>query len=192
MIVPVKTFAYRALVAALEAACPAMKDRISFEAERDEKMAWPKCGIRAVRHAFRPMQRLVHRQLNGETVYDVGHLEALVQLRLGAPTQRQRVDLGEQLLGAFMSSGRPGILVTHLAEAFGATASWELDEEGWGDEAAFDQKRWSTLLVNGFVPVLVREKTYALSDLRIALEGQEPATPVETVKVNADGSTSKV
>lgn len=191
--VAVKTEAFRRLVAALEAACPPLKEQISFEAERDERMAWPKCGIRLAKATFKAEQRVMHKLLSGEAVYDVGAFECLVQLRLGAPTNRQRIDLGEQLLGAFLGNGsRPGVLVTRIPEVYDAVCAWELDDEGWSDEAAFDNKRWSTLTLTGWIPALVKVRTYTITDLRLAFAEELPTAAVETVRVNEDGSTTKV
>jgi hypothetical protein len=194
-VVAVRTHALARLVAALELACPALKDRITVEADRDEAMKWPKLGVRMVRAPFKAYDRRKVVQDAGATVFDVGHFAPLVQLRLGAPTQRQRVDLGEQLLGAFLGTGyRPGILVTDLPECFGTVAAWELDDEGWNDEMAFDKKFWSVMTLSGWIPALVRVPTYTLSDLRIAFtEDMTSTTPaVETVRVNEDGTLTKV
>lgn len=188
--VALKTESFRRLVAALEGACPALKDRITFEAERDDQMAWPKCGIRLVRSPFKPYEPRVHQLLTGEAVYDVGHFEALVQLRLGAPTNRQRIDLGEQLLAPFLEGC--GVLNTPVPDVYGAVCAWELDEEGWSDEAAFDNKRWSTLVLTGFIPALVKRRTYTINDLRLAFAEELPTIPVETVRINVDGTITKV
>jgi hypothetical protein len=190
--VPVRTLAYQKLVAALEAACPELTGRVSVEAHRDERMAWPKLGILVTSAPFRMSERRIHTALTGETVYDVGHFEPRVQLRLGAPTHRQRVDLGEKLLGAFMDPSRPGILVTTVPEVYSATCAWELDGEDWQDEFAFENKRWSVMTCTGFIPALVRTPTVEISDLRLAFAESMPTVPVETLRINLDGSLTKL
>lgn len=192
--VPVRTHAMARLVAVLEAACPDLVGRIAVEADRDEQMKWPKLGLRIVRAPFKAYDRRKVLRVGGDTVFDVGHFEPLLQLRLGAPTHRQRVDLGEQVLGAFMGTGfRPGILVTELPDCFGTVAAWELDDEAWTDEAAFDKKWWSVMTATGWIPALVRTPTYVINELRLSFaQDMSPSPPVETVRVNEDGSTTKV
>jgi hypothetical protein len=196
--VAVRTHALARLVAALEAACPELAKRITPEADRDEQIKWPKLGIRVVRAPFKAYDRRKVTRVGGDTVYDVGHFEALVQFRLGAPTHRQRTDLGEKLLGAFLGSGyRPGVLVTALPECHDTVAAWELDDEGWADEMAFEQKWFSTLTVTGFLPALVRTTTYKIEHLRLVVGADltstdPPPALVETVEVNEDGTLSQV
>lgn len=182
------------LVAALAAACPGLVNRIAVEADRDEKMAWPKLGLRIVRAPFKPYDRRKVVRVGGDTVFDVGHFEPLLQLRLGAPTHRQRVDLGEQVLGAFLGTGfRPGILVTPLPSCFDTVAAWELDDEGWSDEAAFDKKFWSVITATGWIPALVRTPTYQITDLRLAFaQDMAGAPPKGTVRINEDGTLTKI
>jgi len=196
--VPVRTFALRRLVAALEIACPALQGKIVPEADRDDKMKWPKCGIHLVRDKFAPHQRRRHARLSaGEVVFDVGHFEALVQLRLGAPTQRQRIDLGEQLLGAFLGDGdTPGILSTAIPEVNDAVCAWEVDDEGWNNEFAFDKEWFQVLTVTGWIPALVRTAAYQINDLRLNFTNDMTDTPFaslqasakEVIRVNDDGT----
>lgn len=192
--VPVRTHAMTRLVAALEDACPALKGRIVVEADRDDKMAWPKLGLRIVRAPFKAYDRRKVVRVGGDTVFDVGHFEPLLQLRLGAPTHRQRVDLGEQVLGAFLGTGfRPGVLVTELPDCFGTVAAWEIDDEAWTDEAAFDKKWWSVMTATGWIPALVRTPTWVINDLRLSFaQDMTHAPAVETVRVNQDGTLTKV
>jgi hypothetical protein len=194
VIVPVRTHAMQQLIAALELACPDLAGRIAVEADRDEKMAWPKLGLRVVRAPFRPYDRRKVLRVGGDTVFDVGHFEPLLQLRLGAPTHRQRVDLGEQVLGAFLGTGyRPGVLVTELPGCFNTVAAWELDDESWTDETAFDRKWWSVMTATGWIPALVRTPTYQITDLRLAFtQDMTPAPPTETVSIAEDGTITKV
>jgi hypothetical protein len=197
-IVAVRLHAMGRFVAALEASCPALVGKISTEADRDEKMTWPKMGIRVVRAPFKMNDRRRITRAGGMSVYDVGHFEPLVQLRLGAPTHAQRADLGEQLLGAFLGTGfRPGILITPLPACHDTVAAWELDEEGWTDEAAFDKKWYATMTITGFLPALVKAPTYTIEQLRlvVAADLREVGAPpdyVETVSVLEDGTMERV
>lgn len=196
MIVPVRKHAFEALIRALEDACPKLRGKVIFEADRHEKMTWPSLGIRCARAPLKRYQRRKVARVGGATIWDCGHFEALVQLRLGAPTHAQRVDLGEQLLGAFLGDGESaGVLVTHIPEVPslevgvpGATACWDLDEEGWGDEMAFTDKLWSTLTVTGQIPALVSVEGPLLETLRIVFE--DDVAPAETVYAQLDGSLS--
>lgn len=200
-IVPVRTHALTKLVAELERACPKLKGKIAYEADRDEAIAWPKLGIRFVRDKFVPDQRCRQKRLNaGEVVFDVGCFEVTAQLRLGAPTSRQRIDLGEELLGAFLGTGEtPGILVTTIPQAHDAVCAWELDDEGWNDEFAFEKKWWQVLTLTGWIPALVKTAAYQINDLRLAFThdletpfASLPSTAKETVRINDDGTITEV
>jgi hypothetical protein len=189
VIVSVRTPAYAALVAEIERQVPELKTRVAFEADRDEEMAWPKLGIRVIRAPFRRYQRRVVTKLEGGTVYDVGHFEALVQLKLGAPTSRQRIDLGEKLIGVFLGDGEAaGGLNTTLADVYGATATWDLEDEAWQDEMVFSKKWWQVLTVTGRIPALVKIHTTKLETLR--LDFADEGAPTETVYVQQDGTLS--
>lgn len=199
-LVPIHRAALDSLVAALERACPPLKGHISAEADRDEKMAWPKLGIRLVRAPLVRANRGKLVNVSGGVVWDVGHFEAIIQLRLGAPTHLQRLELGERLMGAFMQdAAASGVLVTTLSEVHGATCSWVLDEEGWQDEMAVAQKWWSVVAVTGLIPCLVREQTFVTNDLRISfsewpvIPRHDPQRgPTEVLRINADGTFTKL
>lgn len=187
MIVSVRTPAYAALVAELEQQVPKLKGRIAVEADRDDKMAWPKLGIRVVKSTFMRFQRRKVYSLAGATVYDCGHFDSLVQLRLGAPTHRQRVDLGEQVLGAFLGDGSAaGGLNIAVPEIYGATACWDLDDEAWNDEMVFDNKFWAVLTVTGRIPALAKVTTTKIETLKLQFD--DGVGGLETVYIQQDGS----
>lgn len=161
-IVPVRKHAFAALVKAIEDAVPVLKGKVLVEASRSTDMVWPSLGIRCVRAPFKRFQRRKVARERGATIFDCGHFEALVQLRLGAGTEAQRRDLGEQVVGAFLGDGESaGTLVTPMpaipSDIAGepGVACWDLDEEGWGDEMAFTDKWWSICTVTGRFPALV-------------------------------------
>jgi hypothetical protein len=197
VIVPIRKHALVALVKALEDACPTLRGKITSHADRDEKMTYPKCGIRVVRAPLKRYQRRKVARVGGATIWDCGHFEALVQLRLGCSTDAQRTQLGEQLVGAFLGDGSAaGALVTHVPEVPsleegvpGATACWELDEDGWQDEMAFSQRWWQTLVITGMIPALVRVEGPLVETVRLDFE--DGVAAAETVFVLEDGSISE-
>lgn len=197
--VMVRSHALRQLMRALETSCPDLKGRITAEADRDERMGWPKLGIALSNFTFMPSQRSTLRRLNDNTVvHEVGFFRVTALMRLGDPTAQGRADLGELVSGAFYTDAtRPGILVTTIPECWDAVCAWSLDEDAWQDEMVFEKKAFIQTTLTGVIPALTKSRAYKISDLRLVFTSDMttaaasiPAASQETVRINADGSTT--
>lgn len=188
--------AYRALAKAIEDGVPELAGRISPWAPNDAA-ARPKLSIIPISRRFNPDQaEEVHDAGPTTVILDVGDFEALVQMRLEHDTPELRTELEEKILAVFLErEGSPGILVTPVLTApqFGEfVASWELEDDEWTDDLAFNNEYESLITITGHIPALVtRRGAYRIRDLQLGLGGPgadwtDPS--VEVVRVADDGT----
>lgn len=198
-----------ALAACIGDFAPSLRGKIQpGPAESGKRLCFPNLAIIPVRFRFFPDQEAEVGELTGvppqglppnTALLNVGRHEGTIQLRLGAMTHRQRAQLEEEILAAFLSrEGSPGVLVTVVPTCHNATVAWELDTDEWENERAFDKKWYSVLTVAAQLPALVtRGSVYTIEELRLALTedlstpiSDLPATAIETVDIAEDGTIS--
>lgn len=201
--VVIKTHALAKLKEAIEAGCAKLIGKVvAGHAEREVKMIWPVLAIHPRKYRAEWHSRtLVASPSSSSAIWKIGSWDALVKLRLGAATERERETLGEDVLACFFGDGtRPGFLRTVVDTAHNQEIVWELEEDAWVDEFAFDKKWFSELLVTARIPILVRQDgVHDMTDLRLSLTSdleteyaQLPAAQVEAVRINADGTLTKL
>lgn len=181
----VKLESMMALAAFIECAVPELRDRVCVgQAEAGHELELPSLAIIAPsRWRYSPEQADdVHSPDSARAVFDTGRHLATIQLRLGAATTGERYELEAKVLALFLGGGavddvngelHPGVLrtpVTTLPEYGTWMACWELDDEEWDDEKAFDQEFYSVIVVEGVVPALViKQGVYPLRELRTSV-----------------------
>jgi hypothetical protein len=135
-------------------------------------------------------------------VMNVGKHEAIVQIRIGSTSPGARYDLEQKILDVFLSGElHPGVLMTTITncEELGPfQASWELEDDHWQDEHAFDGQFWTLIQITGSLPALVtRTGAHTIEQLQLGLAQSDVAVnasnfnsePDVTVgQVNEDGS----
>lgn len=174
-------------------------------AEPNHKLEFPSLAIIPVRYFYQPEQAKEWRcPTHSDLVIEVGKHEARVVLRLGAATHRERVIIEQKVLDVFLSQPlRPGVIVNQVADCFDAVVAWELEDEEWEDERAFDQKWYSDINVLGQIPALVcRPGSYTIEQLQLGVTDDfgtvfnqntfNTSADVEVVEINQDGSIAAV
>lgn len=198
-----RVHALQALADAIALAVPELAGRIGAgPCEAPKQRLWPHLNIDPVRFTYHPDQAEEHRAIGtSRVVMNVGRHEGLVQLRLGATTHIRRLELEEKVLSVFLSTaGRPGVLITEVPDYHDAVIAWELGEDEWENELAFDKKWFSIMTVQVQIPALVtRDGVYTIEDLRLTLTddletpiADVPATKIETVSIDDDGTITPV
>lgn len=193
-----RTYALSKFAECLGNRIPELKGKISGgPCEAPKARVWPHLNIWPIRFTYYPDQAAEHVELGAtRMLMNVGRHEGTVQLRLGAATHLQRMELEQKVLDVFLGQvGRPGIIVIPVPECHDAIVAWELDDDEWVNELAFANKWFSIMTVRVQIPALVvRESVYELSDLRVSLtEDLEtdvadiPASEVDTVSIDEDG-----
>lgn len=185
-----RTEALLSLEAAIRCFAPDL-DICPWPVPPTHKLMFPSLGIVPTTWTFYPDQASEHARPDPDTVVlCVGRDEVLLQLRLVHATGPQRADVEEQLLEAFRSTPlHPRELLTTvraLPRYGDVLCAWELQDETWQDEKAFDQEFWSVITVTGQVPALVtRRPAHTIRDLRLRVVRQDTT---ETVRVHEDGT----
>jgi hypothetical protein len=204
----IRIAALEGLRRAIEARVPELAGRVAWFVNRAASR--PMLTIVPIRATYQPQQATeVKLDTLGAVVdpapdlavMNVGTYELLVQLRLEHDTPELRADLAEEVSATFLEDGeRPGILLTRISEVarFGTfTAAWELEEDEWNDDLAFNDEHESLLTLTGTIPALVmRREAWRIRDLRlgvglqIGLDWGDPRLAV--VRVNDDGTITPV
>lgn len=167
---------------------------------------YPSLSIDPIRWRYQPDQADDHHApAPDRLIVNVGRHESTVQLRLVCATPVQRTEIEQKLLDLFLEEPlHPGVLITYVLPCpeYGEfVAAWELEEDEWADDRAFDNQFASLIVCTGVIPALVtRRDAYRISDLRLGLGDidSEAPTPfvsspsVEVVRVNQDGSFEAV
>lgn len=190
--------ALRQLELAIEAAVPALRNRVTRWAPR-QTPSFPGLELIPSKFTYHPDQaRAVHRSSPGEVVYNVGRHEGIVQLRLAGQDPEMRAEVEQLLLDLFTGSkGHPGALITPVTTVPGlgaATCVWELEEEDWDDANGWTAGFWSTLTITAQIPALVtRGGTFTIRTLKLALDVTrgKPLGGV-TVRVDSDGTLTRL
>lgn len=185
-----------ALKLAIMQAIPELTDMICVgQADPSHALALPHLTIDPVRWEFMPYQA-EEKSSPGfdKVVVDVGTHEGIVQLTIGAENLGQRAIIEAKLLDLFLRQElAPGVLVTVVQscpELGEWEAAWELDEDEWQDQSAFDGKFYSRISVNGVIPALTIRQGFPMENLQVQTELDEQFT--ETVRVNEDGTITPV
>ncbi len=190
----------------IEEAIPELVGRIcAGPSEANHRLTFPSLSITPISFKYQPNQAKPHHNATHSTVImEVGKHEADVQLRVGASTHRERVILEDKILQLFLEQElAPGILVTPIADCWDAHVVWELEDEEWEDEKAFDSKWYTTISITGQIPALVtRKDAYTIEQLQLGLIEDFTTTlnsstinttaGVEVVQINQDGSIGPV
>lgn len=200
--------ALRRLERALVCAAPMLEGKVCVGQQAPgTTLAFPHLVIDPLRWRYVPDQADIVVELPGDrVVVNVGRHEATVQIRVGAATPAERADLEQRLLDAFLSTDlHPGVIITEITDcpALGSyVASWELEDDEWQDEKAFDLQFYSLINATGIIPALAtRRGVYTITDLRLGVADYGTLTPptpfqstaaVEVVRVNEDGTFTKV
>ena len=202
--------ALTALKVAIECAVPELKGQICVGqpfANRDQ--SFPAVSLYPVKWTYHPEQA-EDRPGGGaqdRAVVAVGRHQSIIQIRIGAATPHKRDELEQKVLDLFLNTQlHPGVLLTPVlkCKALGEfLAAWELDEDEWDDDKAFDNQAWSQITCLGIIPALT---TYGnaptISEIQLGLTHEfgttvTPATfntdpTIEIVEVNEDGSITPV
>lgn len=211
----VRLEAFRALAAAIEGAVPELAGRVS-PWDPNRAAARPRLSLVPVRMRYFPDQAEEVRTFPDEragvaaevfdpapdrVIMNVGRHEALVQLRLEHDTPELRAELAEQISEVFLGTPHhPGVLITPVftvPEKGPFVASWELEDEEWTDDLAFNVEYETLITVTGQIPALVtRRCAYTIHDLRLGLAQELGLTwgdpRIHVVRVGADGTLTPV
>ena len=172
-------------------------------AEANHKLEWPNLSLVPVSWRFHPDQDgEVYTDLGpGRAVYVVGRHEALIQMRLGARTMRERARLEHLVTQVFVSQHlRPGVLVVRIRDCQQAVVAYEFDDTEWKDEAAFEREWYSIIEVVAQVPALVeRGGYYTIEEIRSTFTqdlstpaASLPAESLSTVRIDENGIITTV
>lgn len=149
-------------------------------ASGSHKLAFPSLAITATNFKFYPDQAVLHRSTGASTgVFNVGRVQGIVQLRLGAQSSEQRYALGQQIMEKIFWSDieRPGIVVLTIPECHDGVVAFELDGDTWEDEKAFDRKWYSVITATLQLPALVgKGGVHDMQEIRVTL-AEDLSTP---------------
>lgn len=192
------------LARAIEACVPELKGQIcAGPAEAPHRLSFPSLSINPVRFQYFPDQARVWCSPSASrVVLDVGRVEGTVQLRLGTTTAKQRYALEQAILEKIFWSDpdRPGVAVYTLSNAHDAVVAYELDENTWQNEKAFDKQWYSVMAMSLQLPALVEKGgVYNVEEVRLTLTddltapiASVPANSKETVSVDEEGALTPV
>lgn len=194
----VRLEAFRALAKAIEDGVPDLAGKVAPWTPQTAA-ARPILTIIPVSRRYLPDQaEEVHDAGPSTVILDVGNFETLVQMRLEHDTPEERAEVEEKILALFLErEGGPGVLVTPVLSApqFGTfIASWELEDDEWTDDLAFNNEYESLITLTGHIPALItRRGAYRIRDLQLGLGGLEAEwAGAEVVRVNEDGTITPV
>lgn len=166
--------ALAALADALQEGIPELRDVCAGIHGPSQKMDYPSVAITATRFTYSPDQE-TEREGGSYAVgiFQVGAWEGSIQLRVLAATSAQRYVIQDRISRLFLQrEGSPGLLVTDVeTDEFGEVrCCWEMEQEEWQDEQAFDQIYGATTLVKALIPALFsREDSYLIQRIELGL-----------------------
>ena len=198
--------AMRAFAQTLATALPGVEIRVG-QPVAAENLCLPSLAIHPTRFRYFPDEERQYREpdpLATDVVVEVGEHEATVQLALYTATPDERYLYEQKIIDLFLEpEGRPGVLMSSVSsdpDLGEFQAAWELEEEEWRDERAFDAILGSVLLVNAYVPALVKRTGVPTVTEMILAFTHDMTAPfssttllppaVETVEVGEDGAIS--
>jgi len=196
----VRLEALKQLSKAITCAVPALKDRICVgQAPSSREMRWPSLAIIPVRWRYFPDQALEHSDpAPDRVIMNVGRHESTIQLRLGASTLFERMELEQEISNLFLETPlHPGVLLTDVTACpLEFRAAWELEEDEWRNELAFDKAYFSITQLTGIIPALVtRLDAWTIDQLQLGVAlgddfGSATFGPpgVEVVLIAEDGT----
>lgn len=199
----IRTEALQRFADRIAACVPELTGRIcGGAAEAPHQLAFPNLAIIAVRWRFLPDQVEEFKQLNSSTaIFEVGEMEATVQMRLGAQNYARRAELEQAIMEKVFWADleHPGVVAFPLEACHDALVAFELGDDEWEDEKAFDKKWYSILTVDAFLPALVTQKAYTIEEVRLVLT-EDLTTPIvtvpfsgkETISIDEDGNMTTV
>lgn len=173
------------------------------QAAPSHDLSFPSLALTIERSRYLPDQEDEHHEPSpNAVVLNVGRHVQDIKLRLGTASTFQRAEIEQKIMNLFLGEeGHPGILFTQLTtcEELGPfVAAWELEEEDWQSEKAFDRQLYSELKVTGILPALVtRRGVYTIEQLQLGLDigptvdltAAAPAFADTTVvQINEDGT----
>lgn len=169
------------------------------------RLEFPSMSIRIEGSKYFPDQEDIHYECSpSSVVLNVGRHVQDLKLRLGANSSYKRAELEQKILNLFLvTEGHPGIIFSQLTscEELGPfTAAWELEEEDWRNEKAFDRQLYSELSITGILPALVtRRGVYNMNQIQLGLDIGPLVDPasvppdfasLEVIQINEDGTFS--
>ena len=194
----------RALEALIVCEVPELEGQTCVDqAGAGHDLGFPSLSLTIERSRYLPDQEDEHYEPSPNTlVLNVGRHVQDIKLRLGARTTFKRAELEQKIMDLFLETeGHPGVLFTQLTacEELGPfVGAWELEEEDWQSEKAFDRQLYSELKVTGILPALVtRREVYTIEHLRLGMEVgptvdlTDPAPDflaTAVVEINEDGT----
>ena len=177
------------------------------QAAPSHRLEFPSMSIRIERSKYWPDQEDIHYECSpNSVVLNVGrHIQEL-RLRLGASSSSQRGAIEQKIINLFLvTDGHPGIIFSQLtacSELGPFTAAWELEDEDWQNEKAFDRQLYSELKITGILPALVtRRGVYNMNQIQLGLDIGPMVDPtsdppefstLEVIQINEDGTFSPV
>lgn len=193
-----------ALAAMIACEIPALAGAIcEGQAGPSHELEFPSLQITIERSRYLPDQEDVHFSPSANTVVlNVGRHVQEIKLKLGSSSDFQRAELEQKIIDLFLvTEGHPGVLFTQLTdcEDLGPfVAAWELEDEDWQDEKAFDRQYYSELTITGILPALVtRRGVYDMNQILLGVDIGVSADPTlepsdfptyEVVTINEDGA----
>lgn len=134
----------------------------------------------------------------GRIVVRKGWHMGLVQLRLGARSDKERARLEQRILEVFAAVG--GDLLAQVPDCANAWHKWEMGESTWRDGAAFDKVLESELDLQAVHPLLVEVRNVRImetvqlrftEDLTTAFDSI-PSGRIEAFNIQPDGTIERV
>lgn len=208
----IRTCALEALRDLIAAAIPELDGKICVgQPDPNHWATWPSLTIIATKWTWIPFVEVLVGSVGASTaIYNVGEHEALVQLRVTAPTPTERDELAGQVVQVFLDAvdpnsgiGRAGIITTDVTDCLDVPfmAAFELDDDELIHMPAPEQEYEALIQTTGIIPALVtRQGEYTIDELRLGVAGLAVSvtagtfTPpnVEVVSIAEDGTISPV
>lgn len=170
----------------IECSVPKLKDRVCAGYDTHPKVIdFPHLSIQSTRARYFPDQASEYRSPSPSVgVWNIGRMEAVVQLKIGCSNPDERYNLEDAVLSnVFLADlDRPGVYRFSIPDCEGALAAWELEEDTWQDEFGLDNGWYSTITTTLQIPVLVRKVgVYSINEIRLQF-----TTDLETPSITLD------
>lgn len=134
---------------------------------------YPQLGVISTNATYYPDQFLEHNAPSPSVgVFNIGRVEANLQLRLGCANRDERYVLEDMILHNvfFQDIDRPGIFKFTVSDCEDALVACELETFTWEDDLGLEDKWFSSILLTLQMPVLVRKVgVYCINEIRLQL-----------------------